>query len=197
MMASDKLTPKQEMFCKEYLIDLNATQAAVRAGYSEKTGHEQGSQLLAKLSIQNRVQQLLEERSNRVQLSADEVLWELKNILQSDIKNYVDIDPNTGAIRAKGFDDMPEGASRALQSIEEDRVIKESADGAQTTVHDKIKFRLCSKEKMIELAMRHLGMLKDKVELSGDVGLVVRAEDMLKVYLELKSGAGKNATGGQ
>jgi len=58
---SDKLTPKQEMFCKEYLIDLNATQAAIRAGYSEKTANEQGTQNLVKLSIQDRVQQLLDD----------------------------------------------------------------------------------------------------------------------------------------
>lgn len=52
------MTDKQERFCEEYMIDLNATQAAIRAGYSPKTANEQGSQLLAKLSIQNRIAQL-------------------------------------------------------------------------------------------------------------------------------------------
>jgi phage terminase small subunit len=56
-----KLTDKQEMFCKEYLIDLNATQAAIRAGYSKKTANEQGSQNLVKLSIQKRIAELKEE----------------------------------------------------------------------------------------------------------------------------------------
>ena len=51
------MTDKQERFCEEYMIDLNATQAAIRAGYSPKTANEQGSQLLAKLSIQNRIAQ--------------------------------------------------------------------------------------------------------------------------------------------
>jgi len=168
-MKADELTPKQEMFCKEYLIDLNATQAAIRAGYSKKTAAEIGRQNLTKLEIQERVQRLLEERSGRVQLSADEVLWELKNILQADLANYIEINEDTGAIRARGFDDMPEGASRAIQSIEEDRIIREDNDGKQTTVHDKFKFRLYNKEKMIELAMRHLGMMNDKMELKAEI----------------------------
>ena len=173
---ADTLTPKQEMFCKEYLIDLNATQAAIRAGYSEKTARSVGQENLTKPDIQERVQQLMEERSNRVQLEADEVMWELKNILQADLANYIEINEDTGAIRARGFDDMPEGASRAIQSIEEDRIIREDNDGKQTTVHDKFKFRLYNKERMIELAMKHLGMLNDKLELSGEVTVNVRRE---------------------
>lgn len=69
-----KLTDKQEMFCKEYLIDLNATQAAIRAGYSEKTANEQGSQNLAKLSIQDRLAELKANREERLQIDADWVL---------------------------------------------------------------------------------------------------------------------------
>lgn len=69
-----KLTTKQEMFCKEYLIDLNATQAAIRAGYSEKTAQEQGSQNLSKLIIQDRLTELKAEREERLQIDADWVL---------------------------------------------------------------------------------------------------------------------------
>ena len=49
-----KLTDKQEMFCKEYLIDLNATQAAIRAGYSKKTANEQAGRLLVNVSVQSK-----------------------------------------------------------------------------------------------------------------------------------------------
>ncbi len=69
-----KLTDKQEMFCKEYIIDLNATQAAIRAGYSEKTANEQGCQNLAKLSIQERIAELKEDREKRLVIDADWVL---------------------------------------------------------------------------------------------------------------------------
>jgi phage terminase small subunit len=61
-VMKDKLTTKQKIFCQEYLIDLNATQAAIRAGYSKRTANEQGSQNLAKLSIQNCITDLMTER---------------------------------------------------------------------------------------------------------------------------------------
>jgi phage terminase small subunit len=75
-----KLTNKQEAFCQEYIIDLNATQAAIRAGYSEKTAKEQGCQNLTKLNVQERVQELLDQRTERTQIDADYVLSSLKQI---------------------------------------------------------------------------------------------------------------------
>ncbi len=71
---SNKLTAKQEMFCKEYLIDLNATQAAIRAGYSEHTAKDIGCENLAKPNLAKRIQELMSERSNKAQISAETVL---------------------------------------------------------------------------------------------------------------------------
>lgn len=71
------LTDKQKMFVKEYLIDLNATQAAIRAGYSEKTANEQGSRLLANVKVAEAVKHEMQERSKRVEIEAD---WVLKTI---------------------------------------------------------------------------------------------------------------------
>ena len=62
------------MFCRECLIDLNATQAAIRAGYSEKTANEQGAQNLAKLSIQSRIAELKEQRNDLVGINAIHIL---------------------------------------------------------------------------------------------------------------------------
>ncbi|HGJ5891174.1 MAG TPA: terminase small subunit, partial [Arsenophonus apicola] len=76
------LTDKQEAFCREYLIDLNATQAAIRAGYSEKTAKDIACQNLAKLNIQKRIQTLMEERKNRIEVNADYVLKRLVEIDQ-------------------------------------------------------------------------------------------------------------------
>lgn len=72
-----KLTPKQEMFCKEYLVDLNATQAAIRSGYSKHTAKDIGCQNLAKLYIQERIQELMTERSNKVLITAEDVLTDI------------------------------------------------------------------------------------------------------------------------
>ena len=72
------LTPKQARFIEEYLIDLNATQAAIRAGYSKKTANEQGAQLLAKLSIRQAVAEAQAIRSKRTEITQDEVIQGLK-----------------------------------------------------------------------------------------------------------------------
>ncbi len=74
MDKKQKLTPKQEMFCREYLIDLNGTQAAIRAGYSEKTANEQASRLLVNVNIQSYIAKLKSERQERVKIDADWVL---------------------------------------------------------------------------------------------------------------------------
>ena len=70
-MAAMALNAKQEMFCREYLIDLNATQAAIRAGYSAKTANVLGSQNLSKLNIQNRISDLKLQRNEQINIDAD------------------------------------------------------------------------------------------------------------------------------
>jgi phage terminase small subunit len=74
------LTDKQEQFAQEYIIDLNATQAAIRAGYSEKTAGEQGSRLLKNVKVLTRIDELKQERAERNQLDQDWVLTRLRQI---------------------------------------------------------------------------------------------------------------------
>lgn len=81
-MAARKLTPKQRMFVKEYLTDLNATQAAIRAGYSRKTAESQGSRLLRNAKVAAAVQEGVKAREERVDLTADYVLGSLKEVVQ-------------------------------------------------------------------------------------------------------------------
>ncbi|MCK6157372.1 terminase small subunit [Moraxella osloensis] len=69
-----KLTPKQQRFVDEYLIDLNATQAAIRSGYSEKTAQEQGYQLLQKTSVLNAIELAKTERQKRTMVTQDDVI---------------------------------------------------------------------------------------------------------------------------
>lgn len=80
------LTPKQETFCKEYLLDLNATQAAIRAGYSEKTARQIAEQNLSKLDIQERVQELMDLRSERTEITTDYVLNGIKELTERCIQ---------------------------------------------------------------------------------------------------------------
>jgi phage terminase small subunit len=73
-MARNELTPKQRRFVDEYLVDLNATQAAIRAGYSARTANEQGARLLANASIVAAIRTVQEARSQRLRLTQDDVL---------------------------------------------------------------------------------------------------------------------------
>ena len=83
------LTSKQERFCREYLIDLNATQAAKRAGYSETSAHSTGSENLKKPEIAARIQCLQAERAERVEIQADDVVRELAAMAMSNPQDYM------------------------------------------------------------------------------------------------------------
>lgn len=85
-----KLTAKQERFVSEYLLDLNATQAAIRAGYSEKTANRIGPQLLVKTCISEEIQKAMKRREQRTEITADLVLKELAAIALDDAADYND-----------------------------------------------------------------------------------------------------------
>jgi len=94
-----KLTEKQKRFVDEYLIDLNATQAAIRAGYSEGSAGTIGSENLQKPEIASRVNKAIAKRSKRVEISADRVLKELARIAFADVSDIADFGPNGVTLR--------------------------------------------------------------------------------------------------
>ena len=85
----NKLTPKQLKFCNEYLIDLNATQAAIRAGYSEKTANRIGTENLSKLVISNYISELQQKQQKRTEITADMVIKELAKIAFHNTQDFV------------------------------------------------------------------------------------------------------------
>lgn len=90
-----------ELFCKEYIIDLNATQAAIRAGYSPKTANEQGSQNLAKVSIQERIEELRREKEEELNISFKDCLeraWKIASEEEKDRSKGLEI-----TIKMMGF----------------------------------------------------------------------------------------------
>lgn len=145
-----KLTPKQQRFVDEYLIDLNATQACIRAGYSEKTARQIGEQNLSKLDIQNAIQQAMNERQNRTQINADYVLNRLVQIDQLDI---ADILNETG-----NFKPLSEWSKEWRLNLSAFEIV-ETPDGGFVK---KIKFP--DKVKNLELLGRHIqvGAWSDK-----------------------------------
>jgi len=155
-------------FCELLVADKseNATNAYKKAGYKARgaSARVNASKLLTKPNIKAYIQHLRDERSKRTNIDADKVLKEYEILGFSDIRNYFDIDENTGELILKSFDNMPEKVSRAIESIQQDRIIKESIDGSQVIVHDKVKIKLWSKPQALEMIGKYLGMFKDKGE---------------------------------
>nr|DAW31648.1 MAG TPA: Terminase small subunit [Caudoviricetes sp.] len=143
------LTLKQKMFIDEYLVDLNATQAAIRAGYSPKTAKDIASQNLAKLNIRIEIDKRMAERSKRVGMNADRVLQELGKLAFVKIEDVIDFE--TGRIKPTATsDDLA-----AIQSIK----IKPGEYGTER----EIKFY--DKKATLELLGKHLGLWTDKQEI--------------------------------
>lgn len=92
MITTQELTDRQARFCEEYLIDLNATQAAIRAGYSEKTANRIASELLSKLDIQEKITELKAERAKRTEMTQDSVIQELAAVARAEVKGVRAVD---------------------------------------------------------------------------------------------------------
>jgi phage terminase small subunit len=129
-----------------------------------------GHRLLTDDKVGARIRELQKAKEEKLEITQDRVLKELAILAFSDIEHYTVIDDDTGAIQAKGFKDMPEGASRALQSVDEHRTIKESADGKESNIlYQKTNFHLHDKNKALDMLGKHLGMFKERVEHSGSI----------------------------
>lgn len=159
-----KLTEKQKRFCEEYLIDLNATQAAIRAGYSPFSANQIGNDNMAKPCIRAHIDKELAERSKRTGINADRVLRELARI---GLVNPVDvIDSYDGSVLAN----VTRDDSAAIASVKVK--ITPTEDG--NIVEKEVK--MYDKNKALELMARHLGMFDDKLNLSGDLHLEVSVD---------------------
>lgn len=164
-----KLTDKQEMFCKEYLIDLNATQSAIRAGYSESSAAEQGYENMIKPHIQSRVAELIAERNERVQVDADDILNHLNILRSSRIDEYVELverevliseDPEeykmVKNLEFKSFDQLSEEQLMCIESI------KDTKFGIEMKLH--------GKDWTIEKINKHIGFYeKDNEQGKADI----------------------------
>ncbi len=167
---TNKLTPKQEQFCKEYLIDLNGTQAAIRAGYSEDSAKEIASENLTKPNISSYIEQLMTERSKRTTITADKVLQELAKTAFFNMADVIDEEGRTKPLQEWSRDDMA-----ALQEVTETKIGKD--EGLLITQ----KFKVGDKKGNLDLLGRHLKLFTDKVELGGDADnpIITRVERVI------------------
>lgn len=159
-----KLTAKQQRFIEEYLIDLNATQAAIRAGYSPKTANEQGARLLANVSVQEEVSKAMADRSRRTGISQERVIRELARIAFVNPQKVINTDD--GSVNANASEDD-------LACIQSVKVKTMSGDKGCS---EEREVRLNDKMKALELLGKHLGMFTDKVELDADMELNINID---------------------
>jgi phage terminase small subunit len=179
-MAS-KLTQKQKRFCDEYLIDLNATQAAIRADYSKKRASELGYQLLQKTPVQEYISNLVEKRSKITQIDAAYVLNRLVEIDQMDALDILNDDGSCKSIK-----DWPKIWRQFICGMDVSEIFIGSGEERELAgILKKIKWP--DKIKNLELIGKHVDVqaFKDKVEHTGKVEFNV-VSDSLKEMIEDK-----------
>jgi phage terminase small subunit len=174
--ARSLLTPKQERFVLEYMIDMNATQAAIRAGYSKKTAGQIGEQNLKKLEIKQAVAKVQAKTSDKLEITRERWLKELSCSAFIDIRDLYEDDGSIKLVR-----DMPENARRAIAGFEVAEIF-DRADGDQKSAIGLLKkVRLIQKNNSLELIGKHLGFLGDRAE--GEVNITA---DGKKFVIEVR-----------
>jgi phage terminase small subunit len=185
------LTLKQAQFVREYLVDLNATQAAIRAGYSARTAASIGDENLRKPAIAEAVQTAMAERAERTEITADRVLKELAKVGFANLSDVTD-----WGIREIAFGFTEDGKKLPLEEIGDAAMVRyadapfvrpidreelpepiRAAVSEVALTKDGFKIKMHDKVGALTQIGRHLGMFTDKVEHAGGVTIVAQAHD--------------------
>lgn len=184
--AYDALNDQQQKFVNEYLVDLNATQAAIRAGYSEKSAAVIGFENLRKPNIATALQERMDARSERTEITQDMVLRELAKIGFSDIRKAIRWGTLGARVDAETEEVSIENSVQLLDSAELDdataasiQEISQGANGIKLKMYDK-------KGALVDIG-RHLGMFDDKLTLKGDKNAPIQYEHTGTDYAALRS----------
>ena len=164
------LRPKQRKFVEEYLIDLNASQAAIRAGYSHRTAAIIGFENLRKPKIIAALQLRRAELAQQIKVTPESVVAEIAKIAFADMETYVQWGPK--GVTLKDSEELPEGASEVVLEVSE------------TTTKDggTVRFKLHDKKGALDSLAKHLGILVEKHEVTGKDGGPIQTD--MKVILD-------------
>lgn len=150
---------RHEMFCHEYLKDLNATRAYGRAYNTEgRRAETSGSRLLRNVKVKQRIKELKEKRKKRVGIEADEIIEYLRSAKDINLKKWYRL--GADGMSMEEFDNMPDEIAILITGVKE----KINSDGAKS-----IYVTFFSKEKAVELLGRHLAMWNDKLNVNAKV----------------------------
>ena len=159
-----KLTPKQKRFVAEYLVYINATAAAKRAGYSEKTAEQVGYQLLQKTTVSAAIQNRRDKLQSKLEITQETVLQELASIAFASGADFVNV-TGDGHVAVKATDEVPREKLPAIAGI------KQNQFGVEIKLHDKAR--------ALELLGKHLGLF-----VPGSTPAESRENNLLEVIME-------------
>ena len=170
------LTQKQQRFIKEYLVDLNGTQAAIRAGYSKNCAKEIGYENLTKPHIAQSIQAEMNQRSERCQIDQDYVLEKLVRLASVDLGDVISWDKD-GNVEVKPSSEIDRDVRYAIQELNQ-HVSPKGRKSLKVKLHDKLK--------VLEDLAKHLGMFDKTVNLN------VKRIDELILVCDLRAERGRN-----
>lgn len=165
-MAKRRLTNRQKRFVEEYLIDLNGMQAAIRAGYSKKTASVIAAQNLIKLNVIEYLQVKQAKLQKRTEVTQDNVILELAKLAFSDMRSFVSW--GSSGVKLNDSNNLKDADAACVAEVSE-TVTKEGGS---------IKFKLHDKRGALELLGKHLGILGDRLHLSGSLEIEHTFKDL-------------------
>ena len=158
---------RHDTFCREYIIDLNGTRAAIAAGYAKKSAKVTASKLLTNANLQAWLTELMKEKADKLDLSAEKVLSELSRMAFSNLLDYGTVTDDGGFVIDLATLNREQAA--AIHEITVDEYMEGRGEGAR--VVKRIRFKLASKIDALELLGKHLKLFTEKMEVSATDGL--------------------------
>jgi phage terminase small subunit len=161
------LTDKQQRFVDEYLIDLNATQAAIRSGYSERTAEQQASRLLRNVKVRAEVAKRQNAIAAKLEITQERIATELAKIGFANMQNYLSCTSEGDPFLDLSM--LTEEQAAAIAEV----TVEDFKEGRGEDARDvrKVKLKLNDKRAALVDLGRHLGMFKDRLEVSADEDL--------------------------
>ena len=159
------LNEKQERFCLEYVKDLNATQAVIRAGYSDKNADVTGPRMLGNIGVATRIAELSKPILDALSLNNESVLREVARVSFANAADFMRVDDEGNPVVDFSAVANDRDKLAAVESIQnEQRLEFANKDDDQPATITKVKFKLHSKLGALDLAMRYLGLLNSQVK---------------------------------
>lgn len=161
----EKMSVKQKRFCDEYLIDLNATQAAIRAGYKEKYAHTNAPKLLQNTKIKEYIEKRMAEKEDQLIAKQDEVLKYLTAVMRRELMEHVVITVSE---------------EHSYYAPDEDGKMRKHTDKTEKAEVVQIPARLSDSNKGAELLGKRYRLFTDSVDMNGAIPVVITGEDELE-----------------